>query len=152
MGMALDVFLNNTKMKKTLLFASFAVLMMMVSCGPNPEKSRMFLDQGIDYLYTSQIDEAIELFDKAIKCDETNYEAYYYRGCAYSNNYRNEQALKDWNKAIELKPDYADPYFNIGLIYRRRNDNSMACYYFKLAEKYGRQNMEDYVKFCDYYE
>lgn len=135
-----------------MILASCALFLFMVSCGPNPEKSKMYLDKGIGYLYTAQIDEAIELFDKAIKYDESNYEAYYYRGCAYSNNFNNELAFKDWNKAIELKEDYPDPYFNIGLIYRRSNDYAMACYYFKLAEKYGRQNMEDYVKHCDHYE
>lgn len=139
-------------MKKILVLAGFACLLMMVSCGPDPEKSRIYLDKGIDYLYTTQIDEAIAFLNKAIKYDENNYEAYFYRGCAYSNNFNNEQAFKDWNKAIELKADYPDPYFNIGLIYRRNNDYAMACYYFKLAEKYGRQNMEDYVKHCDAYE
>ncbi len=139
-------------MKKTLFFTSLTALFLMLSCGPNPEKSRLYLDKGIDYLFASQFDEAIGFFDKAIECDETNFEAYYYRGCAYSNNFRNDMALKDWNKAIELKPDYPNPYFNIGLIYKMHNDNSMACYYFKLAEKYGRENMTDYVKFCDYYE
>ena len=139
-------------MKKLFILTSFTTLFLLFSCGPNPEKSRMYLDKGIDYLYTSQIDEAIDFFDKSIKCDESNYEAYFYRGCAYSNNFNNKKALEDWNKAIEIKSDYPDPYFNIGLIYRRKNDYSMACYYFKLAEKYGRQNMEDYVKFCDYYE
>ena len=139
-------------MKKTLFFASLALEFLLVSGGPIPEKSRVYLDKGMDYLYTSQIDEAIGFLDKAIKYDENNYEAYYYRGCAYSNNFNNTQAFKDWNKAIELKEDYPDPYFNIGLIYRRNNDYAMACYYFKLAEKYGRQNMEDYVKYCEYYE
>lgn len=139
-------------MRRVFLMAGVAALFLMVGCGSNPEKSKMYLDNGIDYLYTSQFDEAIELFNKAIKCDENNYEAYFYRGCAYSNNFNNEQAFKDWNKAIEIKQDYPDPYFNMGLIYRRSNDYSMACYYFKLAEKYGRDNMEDYVKFCDYYE
>lgn len=139
-------------MKRVLLIASLVTLVLFTSCGRDPEKSRMYLDQGIDLLYRSQIDESIESFDKAIKYDDDNYEAYYYRGCAYSNNFNNEQALLDWNKAIEIKEDYADPYFNIGLMYRRKNDYSMACYYFKLAEKYGRQNMEDYVKYCDYYE
>ena len=137
---------------KKIFFASLALAFLMVSCGSDSEKSRKFLDQGIDYLYTSQFDEAIEFFDKAIKYDNNNYEAYYYRGCAYSNNFKKDKAMRDWNKAIELKPDYADPYFNIGLLYRRVNDYAMACYYFKLAEKYGRPNMEDYVKFCDYYE
>ena len=139
-------------MKRVLSFACFALFLMMVSCGPNPEKSRAYLDKGIDYLYSSQFDESIEMFDKSIKYDENNFEAYYYRGCAYSNNFDKEKALDDWTKAIEIKPDYADPYFNIGLMYRRNNDYAMACYYFKLAEKYGRQNMEDYVKNCEYYE
>lgn len=139
-------------MKKIFIVLCFSVSLIMASCGQDPEKSRLYFDKGMDYLYTSQFDEAIELFDKAIKCDENNYEAYYYRGCAYSNNFNTEQAFRDWNRAIEIKNDYADPYFNIGLVYRRNNDFSMACYYFKLAEKYGRQNMEDYVKYCDYYE
>lgn len=136
-------------MKRLLLFAVLALI--MASCGHDPERSRKYLDKGIDYLYASQFDEAIGFFDKAIKYDENNYEAYYYRGCAYSNNFNSELALRDWNKAIEIKENYADPYFNIGLLYRRNNDYSMACYFFKLAEKYGRQNMEDYTKFCDYY-
>ena len=139
-------------MRKSFIIACFAVLMMMVSCGPNAEKSRMYLDKGIDYLYTSQFEESIECLDKAIKYDENNYEAYYYRGCSYNGIFKRDKALSDWNKAIELKEDYPDPYFNIGLYFRRNNDMAMACYYFKLAEKYGRQNMEDYVKFCDYYE
>jgi tetratricopeptide (TPR) repeat protein len=139
-------------MKKSLIFASLAAMFLMVSCGPDPEKSRIYLDKGIDYMYASQIDESIEFFDKAIKYDENNYEAYFYRGCAYSNNFNQEKAFADWNKAIEIKPDYPDPYFNIGLIYRRSNDYAMACYYFKLAKKYGRANMDDYLKNCEYYE
>ena len=135
-----------------MILSSFAMLFSLLGCGPNPEKSRVYLDKGIDYLYASQFDEAIDFFDKSIKYDENNYEAYFYRGCAYSNNFNNEKAVENWNKAIEIKSDYPDPYFNIGLLYRRNNDYSMACYYFKLAEKYGRENMEDYVKFCDYYE
>ena len=139
-------------MRKSLFFAIFAALFLMVSCGHNPQKSRMYLDLGIDYLYASQDEEAIEYFDKAIKYDDSNYKAYYYRGCAYISLFKKDLAFRDWNKAIELKEDFPDPYFNIGLQYRRNNDYAMACYYFKLAEKYGRQNMEDYVKFCDYYE
>ena len=139
-------------MKRVFLFASLTLAFLMVSCGPNPEKSRIYLDKGIDYLYDSQYDEAIEYFDKAIKYDENNFEAYYYRGCAYSNNMNNEKSNADWFKAIEIKPDFPDAYFNLGLYYRAQNDDKTACYYFKMAEKYGRHNMEDYVKFCDYYE
>lgn len=137
---------------RKILLASIAAMILLVSCGKDPEKSRIYLDKGIDYLYRSQIDESIDCFDKALKYDEDNYEAYYYRGCAFSNNFKHDLAFRDWNKAIEIKEDYADPYFNIGLMYRRRNDYAMACYYFKLAEKYGRPNMEDYLRHCDNYE
>ena len=139
-------------MRKALFFASLAMVFLMVSCGPNPEKSRLYLDKGIDYLYTSQFDESIEFLTQAIKYDENNYEAYYYRGCAYKNNFKKDKALSDWHKAIDLKADYPDPYFNIGLYYRDNSDYPMGCYYFKLAEKYGRKNMDDYVKYCEYYE
>ena len=139
-------------MRKVLFFTSLAALFLMVSCGPNPEKSKISFEQGYDYLYHSQIDEAIECFNKAIEYDENNYEAYFYRGCAYKNYYNTKQALSDWEKAIEIKEDYADPYYNIGEYYHNKSDYAMACYYYKQAEKYGRQNMEDKVKFCDYYE
>lgn len=139
-------------MKRVLFFTSLLALFLMTGCGSNADKSKEYFDQGYDFLYHSQIEEAIECFDKAIECDDDNYEAYYYRGCAYSNNFNKKQAMRDWEKAIEIKEDYADPYFNIGLYYRRQNDYSMACYYFKLAEKYGRENMEDYVKHCGAYE
>ena len=139
-------------MRKTLFFACLATLFVMISCGRNPEKSRLYLDKGIDYLYSSQFDEAIGFLDKAIQYDANNYEAYYYRGCAYRNNFKEDKAFLDWSKAIEIKPDYPDPYFNIGLMYRRNNDYKMACYYFKLAKQYGRPNIDDYLKNCEYYE
>lgn len=129
----------------------FAVALLMLSCTNDKEKSRLFLDKGIDYHYHSAFDEAINCFGKAIECDPENFEAYYYRGCAKFNNFRYEESKADFEKAIELNPDYADPYFNLGLYYRDINDMSMACYYFKKAEALGRPSMEDYTKYCDYY-
>ena len=121
---------------------------MLVSCGNNPEKSRFYLDKGIDYLYCSQFEEAIEYFDKSIKYDNKNHEAYFYRGCAKYNIYQKEDALDDYNKTLEINPNYLQAYFNIGLYYRSINDYDMACYYFKIAEAKGRPNMEDYTKHC----
>jgi len=136
-------------MKRLFYFASLFVLMFLVSCGPDPEKSRNYLNEGIDYHYSSQFEEAIEKFQKAIKADENNYEAYYFLGCAYMNLRQKDDALNCWLKSVEIKPDYADAYFNIGLYYRNINDRDMACYYFKLAEKFGRNSMEDYTKHCN---
>lgn len=133
------------KLFKTLVFAS---LLSLISCGNNVEKSRLFYDKGMDYLYSSQFKEAIEQFDQSIRLDSQNHEAYFYRGCAKYNIFQKEDAVNDYLKTIELNPEYLQAYFNLGLYYRSINDHDMACYYFKIAEDKGRPNMEDYTKHC----
>mgnify|MGYP003488098275 FL=1 len=132
---------------KTIALVSFS-LFLLTSCGDNPEKSRLYLDKGVDYLYHSQFEEAIENLDKAIEYQSDNSEAYFHRGCAKYNNYQKEEALQDYLKAIEINTNYLQAYFNIGIYYRSINDHDMACYYFKIAEAKGRPNMEDYTKHC----
>lgn len=135
-------------MRKAFRIITLGIVLFLASCGSNPEKSRIYLDKGMDYLYHSQFEEAIENFDKAIKYDAENHEAYFYRGCARYNILQREDALSDYNKTLELNPNYLQAYFNIGLYYRSINDYDMACYYFKIAEAKGRPNMEDYTKHC----
>jgi protein O-mannosyl-transferase len=56
--------------------------------------------------------------------------AYYNRGFAFMNNKKNDEALKDYNKAIELKPDYADAYLSRGNLFlnAKRNDEALKDY------------------------
>lgn len=136
-------------MKRFFYLTSLFTLLFLVSCGPDPEKSRMYFNKGIDYHYATMHDKAIEYFEKAIKTDRNNYEAYYYLGCSYFDSNRKDDAKNCWLKSIEIKPDYADGYFSLGLLYKMDDDHEMACYYFKQAEKFGRNSMEDYTKFCD---
>ena len=76
------------------------------------------MDEGEKMMVVySQYDKAEELFTKAIKYDHGNFEAYYFRGCAKINNNKLMEAIADFEKAIELKPDFADAYFNIGRAY-----------------------------------
>lgn len=135
-------------MRKISKLLSIIILLGLVSCGNNVEKSRIYLDKGMDYLYSSQFDEAIEYFNTAIKHDKNNHEAYFYRGCAKYNNFLKQEAIEDYLKTTEINPDYAQAYFNIGLYYRSINDYDMACYYFKIADEKGKSNMEDYLRHC----
>lgn len=135
-------------MKRLFKSITLLALLFLISCGNNPEKSRIYFDKGMDYLYCSQFEESIECFDKAIKYDDTNHEAFFYRGCAKYNIFQKESAVEDYNKTLELNPNYLQAYFNLGLYYRSINDHDMACYYFKIAEAKGRPNMEDYTKHC----
>ena len=97
---------------------------------------------------SSRFAEAEEQFTLAIKYDKNNYEAYYYRGCTKFNRSLYDAAIVDFEKALEVKPNYADAEFNLGKIYFIKNDFDMSCYYFKCAQLHGRPNMEDYVKAC----
>lgn len=136
-------------MKKLSFLIIAFIFIGLVSC-QDPAKSRVYMDEGSKLMIRySQYDKAEEAFTKAIKYDKGNYEAYYLRGCAKTNSRKYKEAITDFEKAIELKPDYADAYFNIGNAYHLLNDEDSACEYYKLAQKYGRPNLEDHLRRCN---
>lgn len=136
-------------MKKLLFLISAVLLIAMTAC-ENPAKSRVYTEEGSKLLLSySRFDEAEEILTKAIKYDKGNYEAYYYRGCARINMREYEEAIADFEKAVELKHDYADAYFNMGRTYYMMHNEDKACESYKLAAQYGRPNLEDYLKRCD---
>jgi tetratricopeptide (TPR) repeat protein len=134
---------------KNLVFIMLALVGLCLSGCQDPGKSRLYMDKGVKLMLNqSKFDEAEEAFDKAIKYDKSNYEAYYHRGCLKVNMKKYGEAIADFEQAIELKPDYADAYFNIGRTYILLNDEDKACEYYKLAQQYGRPNLEDYLRRC----
>ena len=135
---------------KKLIFLLSAVLFMAMTACENPAKSRVLTEEGTKQLLRySQYDEAEKTLTEAIKYDKNNFEAYYYRGCTRINAKKYNEAIADLEKAVELKPDYADAYFNLGRTYYMMQDEDKACEYYKLAAKYGRPNLEDYLKRCN---
>ncbi|MBO7617051.1 MAG: tetratricopeptide repeat protein [Bacteroidales bacterium] len=135
-------------MKRLILLLSTVLLMALMGC-ENPAKSRLYTEEGSKLLLRySKFEEAEETLTKAIRYDKNNFEAYYYRGCAKVNEKKYQEAIADFEKAIELKPDYADAYFNLGRTYYLLNDEDKACENYKLAAQYGRPNLEDYLKRC----
>ena len=136
-------------MKRIALIFAALFALFLTSC-ENPNKSRAFMDEGSKQLLRySNFDEAEKLLTKAIRYDKQNYEAYYYRGCTRINAKQYQGAIADLEKAVELKPDYADAYFNLGKTYYLMHDEDKACEYYKLAAQYGRPNLEDYLKRCE---
>ena len=130
------------------IFAAFCALF-LTSC-ENPSKSRAFMDEGSKQLLRySNFDEAEKQLTKAIRYDKHNYEAYYYRGCTRINAKQYQAAIADFEAAIALKPDYADAYFNLGKTYYLMHNEDKACENYKMAEHYGRPNMEDILKRCN---
>lgn len=135
-------------MKRLTLLFAIMTLFALTGC-ESPAKSRIYTEEGSKQLLRySDFQKAEETLSKAIRYDKSNFEAYYFRGCAKVNALNYQGAIEDFQKAIELKPDYADAYFNLGRTYYLMNDVDKACEYYKLADKYGRPNLEDYIKNC----
>ena len=132
---------------------TFACLLLFcvlfAGCSSNIEKSRNALDKGVELMYSrSQFAAAEEQFSLAIKYDPNSSEAYYYRAGSKFNRGQYKEAIQDYEKALELRPNYADAEFGLGRVYFILDDFDMMCYYYRAAERDGRENMEDYVKTC----
>ena len=56
---------------------------------------------------------AVENFNRALEIDPRLFAAYNGRGAAYKFNNEVEKAIADWEKTLEINPDYLDAYFNI---------------------------------------
>lgn len=133
-------------MRYILSFGLFILLFQ--ACTPNPQKSQKHLEDGIQLLYKSQFKEAVSELDKAIEYNNDSHEAYFYRASAYFNMKEVEKAKLDYQKAIDLKPDYADACFNLARIYDFEKNYDMACYYYRIAYESGKPNIGDYVRRC----
>ena len=66
--------------------------------------------------------------------------AYNNRGLIYLNQGKNDSALKDFNKAIELKSDYAKAYNNRGTLYMNEGKNDEALKDFDKAIEFMPSN------------
>jgi tetratricopeptide (TPR) repeat protein len=69
------------------------------------------------FLASGRDQEAIENLDAAIANDSSNYLFYYARGTLKDGMGDLDGARADYQKAIDLKPDHFDSYFNLGASY-----------------------------------
>ena len=60
---------------------------------------------------------------------------------AKSGNY--QQAINDFNKAIELNPKYAEAYNNRGNVYNELRNSDMAIQNFKRAAQLGNKEAQE---------
>ena len=75
------------------------------------------------------------LFEKALKVDPNSSVAHYYLGNIYrktgGSDKELDMAITEYKRAAEIKPDYAEPYMGLGLVYYRRGLNTEAKDAFK---------------------
>ncbi len=75
-----------------------------------------------------------------------NHAAFYNnRGVAYKEKGELDRAIKDFDKAIELNPEFAEAFNNLGNVYDAKGDFDKAIVYFNTAIKFKSDFVDAYV-------
>ncbi len=90
-----------------------------------PEDSRILTALINYYLTTKQNDKAFDYLNTAIEKDATNPSFYYARGVLNDNSKNFDKALADYNKCLELDPEYFNALYNVGVMYFNKGVEQM---------------------------
>ena len=82
-----------------------------------PNDNNLIVDELEGFLQSGKNDEALENLNTAIENDPKNVVLYFARGTVYENLKQQDNAITDYKKALEIKPDYYDASFNLGAFY-----------------------------------
>jgi tetratricopeptide (TPR) repeat protein len=86
------------------------------------------------------------LFDHTLNVTENNYIIHSGRGTAYKNLGKYPEALKDFDKVTEIKPDYAEAYMHRWNIFSRIGNAEKANENLKTAAQLGNEYAQDLLK------
>ena len=80
----------------------------------SPTAAEACQDRGVLAMERKDWDEAIEQFDKLVKLQPKNAEAYYFRAGAWHSKEQFDKAIADYDAALRLRPRYADALYGRG--------------------------------------
>ncbi len=69
------------------------------------------------YLFSNKVDEAMKYLDMAITQDPKNASFFFAKGTLYDKLQNEPDAVKSYEKAIEVQPEFFDAYYNLGALY-----------------------------------
>lgn len=93
--------------------------------------------KSVDYVFPFRL-ESVKAFETGLAYMPESFNTWYYLGNLYYQK-QPEKALSCWEKAVELKPDFAMALRNIG-------------WYWRFKDEYGHKDLSDYDKAIDYYQ
>jgi tetratricopeptide (TPR) repeat protein len=89
--------------------------------------------EGLKALDAGKNDAAIELFQKAISADPSDYSAHFNLALAYSLSGKDAAAIPEYKKVLELHPGVYEAELNLGLSLYNSKDPTAAVPYLKQA-------------------
>ena len=118
-------------------------------CDNYYNKAIIFFNNKENKSALTNIQTAIEKYDKTKKNSLENYDIsnfYYLQGLIYKKMESWEEAIKSFNKAIEIKKDYSECIYEIGSVYFEKKDYNRSIEYLDESLKYDPQNHFAYFK------
>ncbi|GAL83472.1 tetratricopeptide repeat family protein [Sporocytophaga myxococcoides] len=100
------------------------------------EYSKEVFEAIIDYGYVVRFYNEFRKLNLALDSDPGSAELFFKRGSLYYDNYKYEEALKDFDKAILINSKYSSCYNSRGCLYGKMKRYEMAELDFTLAIKY----------------
>src|SRR6266852_5809620 len=99
------------------------------------ERARELWELGTKRLSEGLVTEAVELFEQSIAVKPTA-EGHTFRGWALSYLGRLDEATEDCKQAIQLDPDFGNPYNDIGVYLMQKGQLDQAIPWLELAKRY----------------
>lgn len=95
------------------------------------------LAQGMQALEANQLDRAVQLFTQAIAANPKDYGAHFNLALAYSLLNKDAEAIPEYRKTLEIKPDLYQAHLNLGmlLLRDRQPNDAVAPLEFAAASK-----------------
>ncbi len=85
---------------------------------------------GMTYYNLNYLEEALDTYSYALKSNHDSaaktYNLYYFIGMIYGRQRNYKKAIQAYKQALIYRPDYAETYFRLGLMYVMLNDNMSA--------------------------
>jgi len=82
-----------------------------------PDNSALIIDEINRLLAEGKDEEAVAQMEEAIKLDPQNATLYFAMGAAFDKKGDAERAIENYQKSIDLKPEYFDANYNLGAVY-----------------------------------
>ncbi len=82
-----------------------------------PEEFALLITETNMYLGAGKTEEAMKNLKQAVVTDPSNPTIHYAVGASYDQMGNKEEAIQAYTKAIELKPDFFEPNYNLGALY-----------------------------------
>ncbi len=105
-----------------------------------------------DPRHKQAVQEIVKHLNFAIKTHPDYYQAYDMRGTIYITFFNEfDKAISDFDKSLEIKPNYIPAYFGLGYCYQKKNNFAKAIYNLEKTIELDPEHLQAYKTIVDIY-